>query len=231
MKTPRISVAIPIVLLALGLTVPSCRGLGQKAESPAKPAAPTSAGAAPSPQAAAVTPPSTAAATAKTAEERVVVTLNGGRVVIQLFAEDAPAHCENFKRLVRSGYYNGVGFQVVCFGFAQTGERTGAGREGIPPSIPAEIKRPHVRGAVAAARRGDARNPRRESHGSEFLIMKVTHPAFDGQYTVFGQVVEGMEAIDRIQEGDKDSTEGPYAIKAAESEKIIKAEVVPGPSR
>jgi len=168
------------------------------------------------------------AAPAKPAGEHVVLSLPAGRVVIDLFDEDCPAHCENFRHLVRDGTFNGSSFHRACPGFVQGGDPTGTGKGGPVETIPAEIKRPHVRGSVAAARKSDDRNPRRESHGSQFFIMKFNHPRFDGQYTVFGQVIEGMDVVDKIPLGDREES---YQIPPATGEKILRAETIPAQGR
>jgi cyclophilin family peptidyl-prolyl cis-trans isomerase len=207
---------------------------GASAEKPSM-ASPPAALATPAPAAAPVAPPAVppvVAATpnapavappARPADENVVLTTPLGRIVIDLFEEDCPAHAESFKRLVRTGYLNGTTFHRVCPGFAQGGDPTGSGKGGTDQTIPAEIKHPNVRGAVVAARRGDERNPHRESHGSQFFILKTAAPQFDGQYTVFGRVVEGMEVVDRLPQGDR---EKDYQIPSNEGEKILRAELV-----
>jgi cyclophilin family peptidyl-prolyl cis-trans isomerase len=174
------------------------------------------------------TPPSGAAAAqaAKAADENVVLITSHGRIVIDLFEKDAPAHCENFKRLVRTGYLNGVSFHRVCPGFAQSGDPAGSGKGGLNETIPPEIKRPHLKGSVVAAAR-DSKDPKRGSHGSQFFIMKIAYPKFDGQYTVFGQVIEGMDVVDHLPEGKK----GPedYQVPAGAAEKIVRAELISRP--
>jgi len=154
----------------------------------------------------------------------VALTLASGRVVIDLFEEDCPAHTENFKRLVTTGYLNGTTFHRVCAGFAQGGDPTGTGTGGRDHPIPAEIKRPHLRGSLVAARLDNDPNSTKESHGSQFLIMKVPHAQFDGKYTVFGQVVEGMDIVDKILMGDR---EKGGLIDAGAGDRILRAEILP----
>lgn len=191
------------------------------ATAPAPPPAPLPAPL-PAPPAAAQEKPPPAAP--PVVNESVILSLKDGQVVIRLFDREAPNHCENFKRLVRSGYYSGMSIHRVCPGFVQGGDPTGTGKGGVEQTIPAEIKRPVYRGSVVAARRDDERNPKRESHGSQFFIMKVANPPFNGQYTVFGQVVRGMDLIDKIPVGNKDDD---YYLSLGAGEKILKAEVVP----
>jgi len=128
--------------------------------------------------------------------EDVVLNTDLGPIGIQLYEDECPAHCENFKNLVKSGFYNHIGFHVVCPGFVQTGDPSGRGEEGTKETIPAEIKMPFIKGAVAAARKMND-NPKRESHGSQFFIMKWDYPEFNNQYTVFGRVTRGWDVLEK----------------------------------
>jgi cyclophilin family peptidyl-prolyl cis-trans isomerase len=125
---------------------------------------------------------------------------NGGRVAIQLRPDQAPNHVERVKTLTRQGFYNGIIFHRVIEGFmAQGGDPTGTGRgdSGLP-DLQAEFNRlPHVRGAVAMARTSDP-----NSANSQFYIMFVPRLAMDGDYTVIGRVVSGMNFVDQIQRGE-----------------------------
>ncbi len=151
-----------------------------------------------------------------------------GDITIKLLKEDAPKHVENFIKLAESGFFNGLTFHRVVPGFViQGGDPLGNGTGGpdkaamekayggkIPDylkpgpggkdyTLPAEIKAPHVDGAVAAARLGDQVNPQRRSSGSQFYICLGPQHFLDGQYTVFGQVISGMDVVKKIQIGDK----------------------------
>ncbi len=131
-----------------------------------------------------------------------------GTFVIELYPEDAPKHVENFLKLVHEGYYEGTTFHRIVPGFIIQGgdpisrsdwRSPKVGTGGPTYTVPAEIGRKHMRGAVAAARKPDAVNPNRESSGSQFYIALADLPALDrGGYTVFGQVVEGMDVVDKI---------------------------------
>jgi cyclophilin family peptidyl-prolyl cis-trans isomerase len=193
--------------------------LRPRATPPAAPEAATP----PGPSAEAATPPLAAN------EEVVVLTTNLGDVVIELFESDAPKHSENFKKLVREGYYNGLTFHRVIEGFmAQGGDPKGDGTGGPEQTIQAEIKRPHLRGSLAAARKGDFVNPQKASSGSQFYICFEPQPSLDaGGYSVFGQVIQGMDVVDRIPRGS-----GPNGlVMPVESRaKIIAAKVVPAAS-
>jgi cyclophilin family peptidyl-prolyl cis-trans isomerase len=148
----------------------------------------------------------TAAATAAATDTWVVLETDAGRLVINLLEEIAPDHAENFKKLVRQGWYDGSPFHRVIDGFmAQAGGHWLDGRlvTDVGYTLPAEIdpRARHVPGAVAAARRGDDANPRRRSSGSQFFVTFARIPSLDGQYTVFGQVVEGLDVLTLIQRG------------------------------
>ena len=135
-----------------------------------------------------------------TAENSWILYLSdGGRVVIQLRPDQAPHHVERIKQLTRTGFYNGIIFHRVVEGFmAQGGDPTGTGTgQSELPDLEAEFNAlPHLRGTVAMART-QAPN----SANSQFYIMFVPRLTMDGQYTVFGRVVSGMDAVDRIQRG------------------------------
>ena len=128
-----------------------------------------------------------------------------GDIVIDLFEKETPKHAENFKKHVKAGYYHNTTFHRVIKGFmAQGGDPEGTGLGGPGYTIEAEIGRPHVRGAVAAARTGDRFNPERRSSGSQFYICfnREGTANLDNQYTVFGQVIEGMDIVDKIKIGE-----------------------------
>ncbi len=133
------------------------------------------------------------------AENTLYLDLKDGRVVIQLRPDLAPGHVERIKKLTREGFYDGIVFHRVIRGFmAQTGDPTGTGMGGSKyPDLRAEFSNaPHVRGTLSMAR---ASSP--NSANSQFFICFKRAEFLDGQYTVFGQVVEGMEYVDRIKKG------------------------------
>ena len=126
--------------------------------------------------------------------------LVSGRVTIELFPDLAPKHVERVKTLAAEGFYDGTPFHRVIEGFmAQGGDPTGTGTGGSHlPDLPAEFtnERGFRRGTVGAAR---TQNP--NSANSQFYIMFAPAPHLDGQYTIWGQVTEGMEHIDAIKRG------------------------------
>ena len=105
--------------------------------------------------------------------------------------------------LVNKGFYNGLTWHRVVPDFViQGGDPDGTGAGGPGYTVPAEIKEKHLRGSLATARTGDDVNPKRDSSGSQFYICLAPQPSLDGQYTVFGGVIKGMDAVDQIQKGD-----------------------------
>jgi peptidyl-prolyl cis-trans isomerase B (cyclophilin B) len=128
-----------------------------------------------------------------------------GIIVIEFYPAVAPKTVENFETLTKKGFYNGLTFHRVVPGFVvQGGDPKGGGSGGPGYDVPAEISpaEKHLRGSVATARLGDAVNPDRKSSGSQFYICLEPQPGLDGQYTVFGGVVEGMAVVDKVQVGD-----------------------------
>lgn len=139
------------------------------------------------------------------------------RVVIGLYDDAAPQTVANFKELIRRRYYNGMRFHRVFENYlVQTGDpyirrgdnpRSGTGGPGY--TVPAEIKRKHVLGAVAASRLDDDVNPTRASNGSQFYVCLQPMPQLDGQYTVFGEVIEGLEILNYLSGRPTDSNDFP----------------------
>jgi peptidyl-prolyl cis-trans isomerase B (cyclophilin B) len=134
-------------------------------------------------------------------KQLAVITLDsGGQIRVEFFPEDAPKTVENFITLTKKGYYNGLTFHRVVPGFVvQGGDPKGNGTGGPGYTIKAEFnKRKHERGSLAMAR---SQHP--DSAGSQFYITYGPQPHLDGNYTVFGQVVSGIEHVDRIKQGDR----------------------------
>jgi peptidylprolyl isomerase len=123
-----------------------------------------------------------------------------GRVVIQLRPDLAPKHVAQIKALVKRGFYNGIVFHRVIEGFmAQTGDPTGTGMGGSDlPNLPAEFTpQPFNRGTLGMARSNDP-----NSSNSQFFICFGPAAFLNGKYTVFGEVVSGMEFVDKIKRGE-----------------------------
>ncbi|MGK9165844.1 peptidylprolyl isomerase [Inquilinus limosus] len=154
----------------------------------------------------------TQGASARDPENTLYLDLTYGRVVIELRPDLAPKHVARIKELVRQGFYDGIVFHRVIEGFmAQTGDPTGTGMGGSGQKLPAEFsQQPFDRGTVGMAR---AQDP--NSGDSQFFIMFAPGHFLNGQYTVWGQVVEGMEFVDKIKRGEP----------PANPDKIVKLQV------
>jgi len=127
-----------------------------------------------------------------------------GDIICDLFVKDAPLSVTNFKYLADGGFYNGLTFHRVVPNFVvQGGDPTATGSGGPGYTIPAEVKKPHPKGALAWARTGDEVNPQRRSSGSQFYITLEATPFLDDQYTVFGQTIKGLDVVEKITQGDK----------------------------
>ena len=147
----------------------------------------------------------------KDPENTILIELKDGTVTIELLPDIAPAHCARMKELARAGAYDNVVFHRVIDGFmAQTGDvangnfeknfnirMAGTGGSDLP-NLPAEFSRiPHDRGTIGAAR---SSNP--NSANSQFFINFKDNHFLNGQYTVYGRVISGMEAVDKIARGE-----------------------------
>ena len=133
-----------------------------------------------------------------------VITLeNGGEIRMEFYPQDAPKTVENFVGLAQKGFYDGLTFHRVVPGFVvQGGDPKGNGTGGPGYTVKAEFNtQKHVRGTLAMAR---SQHP--DSAGCQFYICYGAQPHLDGQYTVFGRVVAGMEHVDRITQGDRMTT-------------------------
>jgi peptidylprolyl isomerase len=132
-------------------------------------------------------------------ENTLILETTHGRVVIKLRPDLAPNHVARIKELAREGFYDGIVFHRVIDGFmAQTGDPTGTGMGGSGKKLKAEFSREaHVRGTCSMAR---AQSP--DSADSQFFICFAPSRFLDGQYTVWGEVTEGMEFVDKIKRGE-----------------------------
>jgi peptidylprolyl isomerase len=132
-------------------------------------------------------------------ENTLYLDLPGGRVVIQMRPDLAPNHVKRIKELVRRGFYDGLVFHRVIPGFmVQGGDPTGTGAGGTGQKLKAEFSAEHhVRGVVSMAR---SESP--DSADCQFFVMLGDNPSLDGKYTIWGQVVSGMEYVDAIKKGD-----------------------------
>ena len=150
-------------------------------------------------------------------EDTIYLDVPAGRVVIELRPDLAPGHCAHIKALARRGFYDGIVFHRVIDGFmAQTGDPTGTGSGGSGQRLKAEFSaEPHVRGTLSMARTSDP-----DSADSQFFICFADAGFLDRQYTVWGQVVSGMEFVDAIKKGDQ-----AHNGSVTDPDKIIKMQV------
>jgi len=126
-----------------------------------------------------------------------------GNIVAELY-QDTPLSVNNFVTLAEDGFYDGLTFHRVEAGFViQGGDPAGDGSGGPGYTIPAEINHQHMKGALAWARTSDDVNPERRSSGSQFYITLDKTAFLDGAYSVFGNVIEGMDVAEKIAVGDK----------------------------
>jgi len=132
--------------------------------------------------------------------KKAIIELDKGKITIELFEKDAPKTVANIEKLITEGFYNGISFHRVIKGFvAQGGCPNGTGTGGPGYTIPCETKdnpRIHERGSLSMAHRGP------NTGGSQFFIVYEPQPHLDGVHTVFGKVIEGMDVVDLITEGD-----------------------------
>lgn len=133
--------------------------------------------------------------------KKAIIHMDNGNITIELFEKEAPGTVANFEKLIKSGFYEGLTFHRVIPGFvAQGGDPNGNGTGGPGYTIKDELignPHKHERGALSMAHRGP------NTGGSQFFIVFEPQPHLNGVHTVFGQVIEGMDVVDKIQQGDK----------------------------
>jgi peptidylprolyl isomerase len=147
--------------------------------------------------------------------DTLILELKTGKATIQLRPDLAPKHVERVKLLAREGFYDGLKFHRVIAGFmAQTGDPKGDGTGGSKyPDLPAEFtSTPFERGTIGAARTSDP-----NSANSQFFICFKDTPHLNGQYTVWGKVVDGMQHVDQLKKGE------PSSGRVADPDIIVKA--------
>ena len=130
--------------------------------------------------------------------KKAIIETKKGEIVLELFENDAPKTVANFEKLINKGFYNGLKFHRVIPNFMiQGGCPKGDGTGGPGYSIKCEINpRKHAKGALSMAHAG------KNTGGSQFFITHSPQPHLDGVHTVFGQVVEGMDVVNKIKQGD-----------------------------
>ncbi|WP_454647412.1 peptidylprolyl isomerase [Bradyrhizobium liaoningense] len=151
----------------------------------------------------------------------IVIDSTKGRIVIRLRTDIAPQHAERIKQLAREGFYNNVPFHRVMDGFmAQTGDGQNFNGTGGSkyPNLKQEFSKVHfARGIVGMARRGDSV----DSANSQFFIMFADGGSLDGQYTVIGEVVQGMDVVDKLKKAPPGSPGG----SVTDPDKMVKVQV------
>lgn len=156
---------------------------------------------------------------------------------IEFFPSDAPATVENFKKLARDGFFKKCAFhRAIAGAIVQTGDplskkksRNAVGTGGPGYTLPAEIRRRHTKGAVAAARLGDKVNLQRRSNGSQFYVCLSPQPQLDGKYTVFGNVIQGLDVLEMISNKPTDTNDYPIERIILRKVTIVPREKLPQP--
>jgi len=139
-----------------------------------------------------------------TKKYQAIIKTEKGDITCDLYVKEAPLSVTNFKYLADNDFYKGLTFHRVVSDFViQGGDPDGTGSGGPGYTIPAEINKKHIKGALAWARTGDEVNPERRSSGSQFYITYKPTPFLDDQYTVFGETTDGMDVVGKIAQGDK----------------------------
>ncbi len=150
-------------------------------------------------------------------DQVAVVETKLGKIVIEFYDKDAPKTVANFIKLAKQGFYDGTTFHRVIPGFmiqggdpnSKSADRSTHGTGGPGYTVEAEIKRDHTRGTVATARLGDQVNPDKRSSGSQFFINVKDNGFLNGGYTVFGNVIAGMDVADKIANVPRDAHDNP----------------------
>lgn len=162
----------------------------------------------------------------KDGDDIAIITTNQGRIVVKFFPEKAPNHVKNFLDLAGSKFYDGTKFHRVIPGFMIQGgdpnTKSGApetwGMGGPDKRVNAEFNDvPHTPGILSMARSGDP-----NSGGSQFFIMHAAYPSLNGQYSVFGQVIEGMDIVDKIAKTPTGAQDRPTTNMVIEKVEAVK---------
>lgn len=175
------------------------------------------------------------------AEDVALMTVQIGKggadqlVALEFYDGDAPRTVENFKKLAKKGFYKGIAFhRAFPSTLVQAGDplskeknRDKVGIGGPGYTLVPEIRRKHTKGAIAAARLPDKINPSRMSNGSQFFVCLAPQPTYDGQYTVFGNVIYGLDVLEQISNKPVDSNDYPVDRCIIRSIKVLPREQLP----
>jgi peptidyl-prolyl cis-trans isomerase B (cyclophilin B) len=179
------------------------------------------------------------------ADDCALVSLRAGKdkqvlqFAIEFYEGDAPATAANFKKLAKKGFYKGTTIHrafphmLVQMGdpLSKSKDRTRVGTGGPGYSLQPEIRRKHTKGAVVAGRLPDKLNPSRVSNGSQFFICLQPMPDYDGQYTVFGHVLWGLDTLDALSTRATDTNDYPTDRIEIRSIKIVDRAQLPPPPK
>ena len=160
------------------------------------------------------------------------------QAAIEFYEKDAPATVANFKKLAEKGFYKGCAFhRAIPTAIVQTGDplskkkdRSAVGTGGPGYTLAPEIHRRHTKGAVAAGRIGDKVNPQRRSSGSQFYVCISPQPQLDGKYTVFGNVIRGLDVLESISNRSADTNDYPIERIILKKVSIIPREKLLSPT-
>ena len=160
------------------------------------------------------------------------------QAAIEFYEKEAPGTVANFKKLAEKGFYKGCAFhRAIPTAIVQTGDplskkkdRTAVGTGGPGYTLAPEIHRHHAKGAVAAARLGDKVNPQRRSSGSQFYVCVSSQSQLDGKYTVFGNVIRGLDVLESISNRSADTNDYPIERILLKKVSLIPREKLPAPA-
>lgn len=157
---------------------------------------------------------------AELARYQVLLSTNRGDILVEFWPDVAPNHVRNFLDLSSSGFYDGVTFHRVIPGFMiQGGDPEGTGSGSGPRRLKAEFsQKKHVRGVLSMARSSDP-----NSASSQFFVMHAEYPSLDGSYSAFGQVVNGMDAVDKIVNTPRGQGDRPMEPQVIQRAVVVKA--------
>ena len=186
-----------------------------------------------------------AVGTALRADDCALVSLRAGKdkqvlqFAMEFYEGDAPTTVANFKKLAKKGFYKGTAIHrafphvLVQMGdpLSKSKDRARVGTGGPGYSLPPEIHRKHTLGAVVAGRLPDKLNPSRVSNGSQFFICLQPMPDYDGQYTVFGHVLWGLDTLDTLSTRATDTNDYPTDRIEIKSIKIVDRAQLPAPPK
>ena len=164
------------------------------------------------------------------ADEYIKMETSMGTIIIDLYETETPLHAANYKQLAEDNAFEGIYFHRVIPGFVVQGGdpntrdndmRGDDGQGGIGERIPAEIGQPHLRGTLGAARDN---NPEKKSSGSQFYFCLARLTQLDGNYTVFGNVIEGMDIVDQIATLERDPRDNPLESVIIQKTSMVSSE-------